>query len=167
MTGIGAALAVSLSTLGAATASATSASYAMASREGIKSFVPVIISGVLGIYGLIVAVILSNRMHGYELDSTVGFRNFAAGLAVGLSCLASGSGISSFMWSLRYPSNSSINKKKHATFHNQEGEPLLLDMPQIAYGDASPMTVKAMMMLVFLEALGLYGLIVALLIIGK
>jgi len=87
MTALGAVVALSLSTMGAAVASATSAAYAMSSREGVKSFVPIIISGVLGIYGLIVAVILSNQMHGgtTDLTSADGYRNFTAGLAVGFT----------------------------------------------------------------------------------
>eukprot|EP00977_Amphora_coffeiformis_P030410 scaffold46804_cov199-Amphora_coffeaeformis.AAC.1 len=156
MTALGAVLALSLSTMGAATASATSAAYATASREGIKSFVPVIISGVLGIYGLIVAVILSNLLQGEsELNSADGYRNFAAGLAVGLPCLASGSGISSFMLSLQYPGTTSIGEPKQAVFHNQQGEPLLMDTPHRPKIESSSMTmtVKAMMMLCFLEAL--------------
>ena len=170
MTALGAVVALSLSTMGAAVASATSAAYAMSSREGVKSFVPIIISGVLGIYGLIVAVILSNQMHGgtTELTSTDGYRNFTAGLAVGFPCLASGSGISSFMTFLRYPGTTmNSGELKQAIFHNQQGEPLLMDSTSDLKTNVSSMTVKAMMMLCFLEALGLYGLIAALFLIGK
>lgn len=178
LTGLGAALAISLSALGSATASCTSAAYGVASSEGcVKSLVPIIVSGVLGIYGLIVAVILSGRITDTaetEVTAADGYRHLATGLAVGLSCLASGTGISNYMQFLRYtpPNASNIihddSQSKQATKHQPEGEPLLPDATvQNGYGNVAPMTVKAMMMLCFLEALGLYGLIVALFLIGK
>lgn len=159
MTGIGAASATFFSTVGVAQASSTSA---MTLRKGIKSFVPIVISGVLGIYGLIVAALLSSRMQEYNLDSVDGYKNFAAGLAAGLSCLASGSGVRSFMmYDTFRASQLNVQQKDDATFSDQQREPLLLDVHRLK-DDVAPMTSKAMMTLCLLEAaLGLYGSIVA------
>ncbi|OEL29086.1 V-type proton ATPase 16 kDa proteolipid subunit [Dichanthelium oligosanthes] len=61
----------------------------------MKSIVPVVMAGVLGIYGLIVAVIISTGISPvskpyYLFD---GFVHLAAGLSCGLPCLASGMAI--------------------------------------------------------------------------
>lgn len=68
-----------------------------------KSIIPVVMSGILGIYGLIIAVLLSIKlkpipMTNESLGDPAGwnqgyyecYRYFAAGLCCGLSCLASG-----------------------------------------------------------------------------
>jgi len=58
----------------------------------MKSIMPVILSGVCGIFGLIIAVIISSSMEGgankYSLFS--GYAHLGAGLTVGLSNLATG-----------------------------------------------------------------------------
>merc|ERR1712137_18739 len=74
-----------------------------------KVFVPVVIAGVLAIYGLIYSVIVSGQVNdeGYTMDQ--GYAAFAGGLGVGLSCLVAGiavgviaeSGIPSAMESTR------------------------------------------------------------------
>ena len=56
-----------------------------------KSIIPIIMAGILGIYGLIVAVILSGNIRaeaGY--GPYLGFMHMAAGLCCGLSSLAAG-----------------------------------------------------------------------------
>jgi len=63
----------------------------------MKSIMPVILSGVCGIFGLIIAVIIASNMRGPAPGSTVttyslynGYAHLGAGLTVGLSNLASG-----------------------------------------------------------------------------
>merc|ERR1719162_1435522 len=53
-----------------------------------KAMVPIIMAGILGIYGLIVGVLMNNK----ALNPTpqVGYNCFAAGIACGFSALASG-----------------------------------------------------------------------------
>ena len=59
----------------------------------MKSIIPIIMAGVLGIYGLIVAVIISTTIHpvGYTLFQ--GYAHLASGLTCGLSGLAAGMAI--------------------------------------------------------------------------
>jgi len=56
----------------------------------IKSMLPVIMAGVCGIYGLIIAVIIANGVDSEAYSLFTGYAHFAAGMAVGLSNLASG-----------------------------------------------------------------------------
>ncbi len=49
------------------------------------------ISGVLAIYGLIVAILIQFQMDD-DLDQTVGYRLLCSGIVVGLGCLSSGLG---------------------------------------------------------------------------
>jgi V-type H+-transporting ATPase proteolipid subunit len=63
--------------------------------EVMKNIVPVIMAGILGIYGLIVAAILVGKIDaptvaGNNYSSFAGFSHLAAGLACGLSSLAAG-----------------------------------------------------------------------------
>ena len=55
----------------------------------IKSVIPVIMAGILGIYGLIVAVILNQRISG-EYQAKSGYKHLASGLCCGLSSLGAG-----------------------------------------------------------------------------
>lgn len=52
----------------------------------IKSVIPVIMAGILGIYGLIVAVVLNQKMTG-DYTSYLGFRHMASGLCCGFTSL--------------------------------------------------------------------------------
>ncbi|KAL3910111.1 MAG: hypothetical protein SGARI_002280, partial [Bacillariaceae sp.] len=62
----------------------------------IKNIVPIVMAGVLGIYGLIVSVIITQSISspGGDGSNTYslynGYTHFAAGLCCGLSCLAAG-----------------------------------------------------------------------------
>jgi len=62
----------------------------------MKSIIPVVMAGVLGIYGLIIAVIIANGVMPPTSEGTTkyssftGFAHLAAGLACGLSGLAAG-----------------------------------------------------------------------------
>ena len=61
----------------------------------MKSIVPVVMAGVLGIYGLIIAVIISTQINPrskayYSFD---GYAHFASGLSCGLAGLSAGMAI--------------------------------------------------------------------------
>jgi len=94
---IGCAAALVFTSLGAAYGTAKSgvgiASMGVMRPELVmKSIIPVVMAGVIGIYGLIIAVIISGRI-GNEYDSFKGFADLGAGLCVGLSGLAAGMAI--------------------------------------------------------------------------
>ena len=101
----------------------------------IKSVIPVIMAGILGIYGLIVAVILQGKISGsnnnYSYKS--GFAHLSSGLCCGLSSLGAGIAIG-----------------------------IGGDAGVRALGQQDRIFVGMMLILIFAEALGLYGLIVAL-----
>ncbi|CEI89258.1 Putative V-type ATPase, C subunit [Rhizopus microsporus] len=57
----------------------------------MKSLIPVVMSGIIAVYGLVVAVLLAGQLSptsGYSLYS--GFVSLAAGLSVGMGGLAAG-----------------------------------------------------------------------------
>ena len=100
----------------------------------IKSVIPVIMAGILGIYGLIVAVILKgNISNEYNLYS--GYKHLAAGLCCGVSSLAAGI---------------AIGKAGDAGVR--------------ALGQQDKIFVGMMLILIFAEAIGLYGLIISLIL---
>merc|ERR1711939_947018 len=59
----------------------------------MRCILPVVMAGVLGIYGLIIAVILSTAINHTEYSSFAGFAHLASGLAVGMSGLGAGMAI--------------------------------------------------------------------------
>ena len=112
----------------------------------MKNIIPVIMAGVLGIYGLIVSVILIQKIHlpqsigdGKYVNKYApknGFAHLAAGLCCGLSCLGAGYAIG-----------------------------LVGDVGARAAGyNQNQVYVGLILILIFAEALGLYGLIVALIL---
>jgi V-type H+-transporting ATPase proteolipid subunit len=68
----------------------------------MKSLIPVVMAGILGIYGMIVAVLLSQQgtrnipififlvKQSDDYTSKKGYAHMAAGLACGFSCIAAG-----------------------------------------------------------------------------
>ena len=101
----------------------------------IKSVIPVIMAGILGIYGLIVSVILIQRIEKGNYTFQNGYKHFASGLCCGLSCL--GAGIS-----IGFAGDAGVR----------------------ALGQEDRIFVGMMLILIFSEALGLYGLIVSLIL---
>ena len=166
LTAIGAACAVSLSCYGSAAASSMAASYSMACK-GTMSHVPIIISGVLGIYGLIIGIILSSFFTKEdEIGTKQGCANLAAGLVVGLACYASGLGMEIFLGNSLYGEDYRARRQQNKGL-NGNTEPLLTKSDTfVPLREPYPITLKFVVQLVFLEALGLYGLIVGLLFIG-
>ncbi|KAI4145685.1 MAG: hypothetical protein LQ340_006203 [Diploschistes diacapsis] len=55
----------------------------------VKNIVPVIMAGIIGIYGLVVSVLISSGLK-QELSLYAGFVQLGAGLSVGLAGLAAG-----------------------------------------------------------------------------
>ena len=103
----------------------------------IKSVIPVIMAGILGIYGLIVAVILNQNMKS-NYTYYLGWRHLASGLCCGLSSLGAGVAIG-----------------------------IAGDAGVRALGQQDRIFVGMMLILIFSEALGLYGLIVSLILSGS
>ena len=102
----------------------------------MRGIVPVVMAGILGIYGLIVGVIINNniRTENYKYSTFSAYMHLGAGLAAGLASLAAGLAIG-----------------------------IVGDTSVRAYGKQDKIFVAMILMLIFAEALGLYGLIIALL----
>merc|ERR1712010_174675 len=104
----------------------------------MKSIIPIIMAGVLGIYGLIVAVLLASSITGdnnYSYASYSGYSALAAGLCCGMAGLAAGVAIG---------------------IVGDAGVRCNARQPKLFVG--------VILILIFAEALGLYGLIVALIL---
>merc|ERR1712242_479710 len=58
----------------------------------MRSIIPVVMAGVLGIYGLITAVIINGKVTATKggYSSYAGYAHFASGMTVGMSSLAAG-----------------------------------------------------------------------------
>lgn len=100
----------------------------------IKSVIPVIMAGILGIYGLIVSVILNQKI-GEPYSYKNAFSHLSSGLCCGLSSLGAGIAIG-----------------------------IGGDAGVRALGQTDKIFVGMMLILIFAEALGLYGLIVSLIL---
>merc|ERR1712072_39416 len=98
----------------------------------MKSIIPCVMAGILGIYGLIVAVILTTGIK-TPMPSAQGYAQLAAGLCCGLSGLAAGICIG-----------------------------IVGDAGVRANAQQEKLFAVMVLILIFAEALGLYGLIVAL-----
>jgi len=116
----------------------------------MRNIIPVIMAGIIGIYGLIVAVIVGGNIStkqpkyvpatklGYNTYSAfAGFAHLGAGLVVGISGLAAGMAIG-----------------------------IVGDAGTRAIGQQPSLFVPNLLILIFAEALALYGLIVALIMQG-
>ena len=103
----------------------------------IKAIIPVIMAGILGIYGLIVGVILVQKINNdhNNYNYSLGFSHLASGLCCGISSWAAGIAIG-----------------------------IAGDAGARALGQQDKVFVGMMLILIFAEALGLYGLIVSLIL---
>ena len=101
-----------------------------------KSLIPIIMAGILGIYGVIVAALLNNVMK--DMDYKKGYKFLAAGLCCGLSSIASGLAIG-----------------------------VAGDAGVRAYAQTDAIFVGMILILIFAEAIGLYGMIVAIIMISS
>ncbi|KAM3133023.1 V-type proton ATPase 16 kDa proteolipid subunit c 2 [Paramecium bursaria] len=100
----------------------------------MKSVIPVVMAGILGIYGMIVAVILQGKVSGSN-SSKQGYAYLAAGLCCGLSSLSAGLAIG-----------------------------IVGDAGVRANAQQDRIFVGMILILIFAEALALYGLIVSLIL---
>lgn len=168
LTGLGAAFAIFLCSAGACAASAPAGIYAMRTTPAhgiLKAFIPIVIGGVLAIYGIIVAVILSFKISD-GMDAVAGYKALTSGLSVGLACLASGMGMAKFLQDYMASTPGFFAAKSSAATNGNgppESQPLLggngglIEFP-------IPSSWTFFCVYVFLEAIGLYGLIVALIL---
>eukprot|EP01065_Artemidia_motanka_P034637 TRINITY_DN422_c0_g1_i1.p2 TRINITY_DN422_c0_g1~~TRINITY_DN422_c0_g1_i1.p2 ORF type:complete len:178 (+),score=50.24 TRINITY_DN422_c0_g1_i1:116-649(+) len=142
---LGASMALSLANIGAAYGT-VKAGVAVAylginaKQRVMRGIVPVVMAGILGIYGLIIAVIITNGVDKdigkYPLGR--GFIHFGAGITGGMASLSAGYAIG-----------------------------IVGEACCFAYQKKEEIFVAMILMLIFAEALGLYGLIIALLMNGK
>lgn len=137
---MGATSAMVFSALGAAYGTAKSgtgiaAMSVMRPQLIMKSIIPVVMAGIIAIYGLVVAVLITNGLKstGYKLFKS--FVDLGAGLSVGLSGLAAGFAIG---------------------IVGDSGVRGTAQQPELFVG--------MILILIFAEVLGLYGLIVALML---
>nr|CAG8502013.1 1669_t:CDS:2 [Entrophospora candida]CAG8620431.1 4164_t:CDS:2 [Entrophospora candida] len=103
----------------------------------MKSIVPIIMAGIIGIYGLVVSVLISDNLKA-KMPLYTGFIQLGAGLSVGLSGLAAGFAIG-----------------------------VVGDAGVRASGQQPRLFVGMILILIFAEVLGLYGLIVGLILNTK
>merc|ERR1711979_74575 len=101
----------------------------------MRSIIPVVMAGVLGIYGLITAVIINGKMTSFDYSAYSGYAHLGAGLTVGMSSLAAGLAIG-----------------------------IVGDAGVRANAQQPRLFVGMILILIFAEALGLYGLIVGLVV---
>jgi len=99
----------------------------------MKSLIPVVMSGIIAVYGLVVAVLISGGLNATDYSLFAGFVHLGAGLACGFTGLAAG-------YAIGFVGDSCVR----------------------AYVYESKMFVSMVLILIFGEVLGLYGLIVAL-----
>merc|ERR1712166_498227 len=107
----------------------------------MKSIIPVVMAGVLGIYGLIVAVLLGASIDGkdpYNVSLYSGYSALAAGPCCGMAGLSAGIAIG-----------------------------IVGDAGVRANARQPKLFVGVILILIFAEALGLYGLIVSLILSGN
>jgi len=101
----------------------------------MKCIIPVVMAGVIGIYGLIIAVIVGTGVHPTDYSTFHGLAHLGSGLSVGLAGLSAGMAIG---------------------IVGDAGVRATAQQPQLFVG--------MILILIFAEALGLYGLIVALIL---
>jgi len=142
---MGATAAMVFSAMGAAYGTAKSgtgiAAMAVMRPEAImKSIIPVVMAGIVAIYGVVVAVLIAGQLQpaGPDYNLFKGFVHLGAGLSVGLSGLAAGY---------------AIGVVGDAGVRGTAQQPRLF--------------VGMILILIFAEVLGLYGLIVAIFLYAK
>ncbi|KAJ7572307.1 vacuolar ATP synthase proteolipid subunit [Mycena floridula] len=104
----------------------------------MKSLIPVVMSGIIAVYGLVVSVLISGSVTPTEYSLLAGFVHLGAGLACGFTGLSAGYAIG-----------------------------IVGDACVRAYVQESKVFVTMVLVLIFAEVLGLYGLIVALIMNSK
>jgi V-type H+-transporting ATPase proteolipid subunit len=156
LTGLGVATAMFLTATGSALASSYAGVFALRGNyeKLYQNFVPIVQAGVLAIYGIVVSVILVGKFN-TTMTAVDGYRNLSSGLSVGLACWASGWGMAKFL------------KQCNEQPVTPTIEPSQMTQPLIARSaeavTPNPINfVHVCLVMIFLESIGLYGLIVAL-----
>lgn len=93
-----------------------------------QSLIPIVMSGIIAVYGLVISVLISGDMQPDDYSLFKGFMHLAAGLSVGLTGTAAGYAIG-----------------------------VVGDMGVRAYMQQSRIFVGMVLILIFGEVLGLYG----------
>ncbi|KNC74848.1 V-type ATPase, C subunit [Sphaeroforma arctica JP610] len=101
----------------------------------MKSIVPVVMAGIIGIYGLVISVLIGNSMAASNYPLYEGMLDLGSGLCVGLSGLAAGTAIG---------------------IVGDSGVRGTAQQPRLFVG--------MILILIFAEVLGLYGMIVAIIL---
>jgi len=104
----------------------------------MRSLIPVVMSGIIAVYGLVVSVLISGSLTPHNYSLFAGFVHLGAGLACGITGMAAGYAIG-----------------------------IVGDSCVRAFVQESKVFVSMVLILIFAEVLGLYGLIVALLMNTK
>ncbi|KAF7346312.1 V-type proton ATPase proteolipid subunit [Mycena sanguinolenta] len=104
----------------------------------MKSLIPVVMSGIIAVYGLVVAVLIVGDLTPNNYPLYTGFVHLAAGIACGCTGMAAG-------YAIGHVGDSCVR----------------------AYVHEQKVFVGMVLMLIFAEVLGLYGLIVALIMNSK
>eukprot|EP01083_Nonionella_stella_P066655 175714_1 len=151
-TGLGAAIALFLSGGGAAYASAHASIFATRHKD-LMAMVPVVQAGVLAVYGVIIGYLISRKITAEDAIVTDmdGYKYLCAGLSVGLSCVASGYGMGNYLSQLNADEYYFVRKGKVGDKDNASKK---FDF------------VTFVLCLIYQEAIGLYGLIIALFLVG-
>ena len=155
LTGLGAAMAIFLTASGSAIASSHAAIFALRSSD-YKDFVPLVQAGVLSVYGIIVGLLLCGKFNS-EMTAVDGYRNLSAGLSVGLGCLASGMGMASFI--------KQLNQGGAIVTQDPPKEGTRQPLLQTESQEAKYSFKKLVFAMIFLESIGLYGWIVAIILL--
>lgn len=139
---MGAAAAMVFSAMGAAYGTAKSgtgiaAMSVMRPELIMKSVIPVVMAGIIGIYGVVISVLITQKMEA-QMPLFRAFLHLGAGLAVGLSGLAAGVAIG---------------------IVGDAGVRGTAQQPRLFVG--------MILILIFAEVLGLYGLITALVLVVR
>jgi V-type H+-transporting ATPase proteolipid subunit len=133
----------------------------------IKNLVGIIMAGVLGIYGLIVAIVISGGVGSPNKDTVhnmysqyTGWAHLAAGLCCGLCNLAAGgaTGIAGEVGILATGLRAELNHAKANKMSGMNGGDIVDE------GDAGKLYIGSVTILSFSGAIGLYGFILALII---
>merc|ERR1712187_554175 len=129
-------------------------------------------SGVLGIYGLIVSVVIAQMIappsaEGYNVYSLFnGYTHLAAGICCGMSCLAAGGtiGIIGDVGVRCFGLKATNGQRAWVTSYksNLGDDDVVNDT--VTFDSANKLYVGVLIMMIFGEALALYGLIVALIL---
>ena len=109
------------------------------SQKITKSLIPIIMAGILGIYGVIVAVLINSAFTSTDWGNYgKGYKIFSGGLCCGLSSLAAGLAIG-----------------------------VAGDAGVRAYAQTDAIFVGMVLIMIFAECIGLYGMIIAIILVSS